>query len=291
MPKVSILMPAYNAERYIGTAIESVLSQSYDDWELIIVDDASDDNTGAICERYASKDKRIKTLRHTENKGISIGKNEALRHASGDYIAFCDDDDIMASKTLEDNLYLVEENNAQIARWSYKTVKISSENVVIGEIPRICRNNIYHNREEIFRDYENVHEVLSCDWTGLYDRKFLNRHNIKFNEKHRYGGEDTEFNILTLQYVERMVMSSEIYYAWHLRKNHSTTAKRNINFCYSMIEVAKKEHDLLEKNCEDFEKLWASYGSFYKNLILDYAEKLPESDRTIIEQIMRKNGW
>ena len=126
MPKVSILMPAYNAERYIGTAIESVLSQSYDDWELIIVDDASDDNTGAICERYASKDKRIKTLRHTENKGISIGKNEALRHASGDYIAFCDDDDIMASKTLEDNLYLVEENNAQIARWSYKTVKISS---------------------------------------------------------------------------------------------------------------------------------------------------------------------
>lgn len=88
-----------------------------------------------------------------------------------------------------------------------------------------------------------------------------------------------------------MVMSSEIYYAWHLRKNHSTTAKRNINFCYSMIEVAKKEHDLLEKNCEDFEKLWASYGSFYKNLILDYAEKLPESDRTIIEQIMRKNGW
>lgn len=93
---------------------------------------------------YASKDKRIKTLRHTENKGISIGKNEALRHASGDYIAFCDDDDIMASKTLEDNLYLVEENNAQIARWSYKTVKISSENVVIGEIPRICRNNIYH---------------------------------------------------------------------------------------------------------------------------------------------------
>ena len=78
---------------------------------------------------------------------------------------------------------LVEENNAQIARWSYKTVKISSENVVIGEIPRICRNNIYHNREEIFRDYENVHEVLSCDWTGLYDRKFLNRHNIKFNEK------------------------------------------------------------------------------------------------------------
>ena len=57
-----------------------------------------------------------------------------------------------------------------------------------------------------------------------------------------------------------------------------------------MIEVAKKEHDLLEKNCEDFEKLWASYGSFYKNLILDYAEKLPESDRTIIEQIMRKTA-
>ena len=74
MPKVSILMPAYNAERYIGTAIESVLSQSYDDWELIIVDDASDDNTGAICERYASKDKRIKTYVIRKTRGSPLGK-------------------------------------------------------------------------------------------------------------------------------------------------------------------------------------------------------------------------
>ena len=286
MPKVSILMPAYNAERYIVAAIDSVVAQSYGDWELIIVDDASSDNTGAICDQYALKDKRIKIFHHVENKGISIGKNEALKYASGEYITFCDDDDIMDSKTLEDNLYLIEKNNAQIVRWSYKTVKINSENIVTDEILRICRNNTYHNREEIFRDYENVHEVLSCDWTGLYDRKFLNRYNIKFNENYRYGGEDTEFNILTLQYVDRMVMNSGIYYSWNLRKNHSTTAKRNINFCYSMIEVAYKEKKLLKKNCLNFKKFWEIYGKFYKELILDYAIKLPESDRLLIEKIM-----
>lgn len=100
MPKVSILMPAYNAERYIVAAIESVIAQSYGDWELIIVDDASSDNTGVICDQYALKDKRIKILHHAENKGISIGKNEALKHASGEYITFCDDDDIMDSKNI-----------------------------------------------------------------------------------------------------------------------------------------------------------------------------------------------
>lgn len=291
MPKVSILMPAYNAEKYISAAIESVLKQSYSDWELIIVDDHSDDTTGIICDKYAQIDDRIKVFHQTENQGISKAKNAALRFATGKYIAFCDDDDIMHPKTLEDNVFLIENNNAEIARWSYKTVKINSDGEVVDEIERKCRDSVYQNRKEIFYDYENVHGLLSCDWTGLYSREFLNQYHIEFNTSYRYGGEDTEFNILTLQNVNKMVMNSKIYYSWYLRRNHSTTAKRNINFCYTMIEVARKEFELLKGNSTYASDLWKKYELDYKKLILDYSVRLPENDKKAIDEIMKENQW
>lgn len=282
MAKVSVLMPAYNAEKYIAVAIDSVIKQSFKDWELVIIDDCSTDATGNICDGYASLDKRIKVFHMVQNGGISKSKNEALNRATGEYIAFCDDDDLMEENSLLDNMKFVEEYDPQIVRWSYKTIKEDEQGRIYQTIDCKCNEGIYLSVADIFENYRNVHSMLSCDWTALYKKTFLDECGIKFNENFKYGGEDTLFNIDTMSFVNRMVMNPNSYYNWYLRKKHSTTAKRNINFCDSMIEVARREKALIMKHCSNGEELWREYRKFYRKIIIDYAQKLPIEEMNLI---------
>lgn len=286
MPKISVLMPAYDADKYISMAIESVMGQSFTDWELIIVDDCSTDSTGVICDDYSAKDSRIKTYHMKKNVGISKAKNEAMSRATGDYLAFCDDDDIMEKNSLYDNIRLIEKNNAQIVRWSYKTIKVDESEKIYQIVDCNCCDGVYLTRDEIFKNYRNVHSMLSCDWTALYDRSLIDAYDIRFNETFEFGGEDTLFNIELLNYVERMVFNEKQYYNWYLRRKHSTTAKKNINFCHSMINVAIKEKEIVERNCEDNEDLWEEYSAFYRKLICDYADKLSEPEKESVRGIV-----
>ena len=93
MPKVSIIMPVYNAEKYVSEAIESVRNQSYENWELIIVDDGSTDRSPEIIDAYFRKDPRIKSL-HKKNEGVSMARNLALDQVCGEYVTFIDSDDV-----------------------------------------------------------------------------------------------------------------------------------------------------------------------------------------------------
>ena len=92
-PLVSIIMPVYNCEKYISEAIESVLSQSYQNWELLIVDDGSTDHSPEIIDRYAQKDVRIQSF-HNKNEGVSAARNFALSKISGELVTFIDSDDV-----------------------------------------------------------------------------------------------------------------------------------------------------------------------------------------------------
>ena len=98
---VSVIMPSYNAERFINESIESILRQTYGEWELIIVDDKSTDNTARVIESYIQKDKRIKCILLEENSGPAVARNRAIKEARGHYIAFLDADDLWMPQKLE----------------------------------------------------------------------------------------------------------------------------------------------------------------------------------------------
>lgn len=100
-PRVSVLMPAYNASSYIGEAIQSIINQSYKDWELIIADDASTDSTPSILADWEKKDRRIRVLHNTTNLNISKNRNKLISHAKGEYIAWQDADDVSLTHRLE----------------------------------------------------------------------------------------------------------------------------------------------------------------------------------------------
>ena len=104
-PKVSVIIPCYNGEKFIGEAIESVLNQTYQDFEIIIVDDGSTDNSKTVIEHYLD-DKRVSYFQHQENRGIARTRNSGIKRAKGEYIAFLDNDDIWLSSKLEEQLAL-----------------------------------------------------------------------------------------------------------------------------------------------------------------------------------------
>lgn len=122
MPKVSIIVPAYNVEEYIETCICSVLAQSFTDWELILINDGSTDNSGTICDEYSNKDNRIQVI-HKPNTGVSDTRNRGLDIAQGKYILFLDADDYWYEKTALETLVLTaEKHNLDIVRGEYKAV-------------------------------------------------------------------------------------------------------------------------------------------------------------------------
>ncbi len=120
MKLISIITPAYNVEPYIRSTIESVLSQTYENWEMLIVDDASTDETAKIAEEYATGDARIKVIRYTENQGAAAARNTALSRARGEYIAILDGDDMWLPEKLDRQYRFMEDNGYVLTYTAYQ---------------------------------------------------------------------------------------------------------------------------------------------------------------------------
>ncbi len=112
--KVSIIVPVYNIEKYLGRCIESIVSQSYKDLEIILVDDGSTDNSGVMCEEYKNIDSRISVI-HKKNGGLSSARNEGIEKSTGSYVFFLDSDDYLAVDCIQKSISLCKENDADIA--------------------------------------------------------------------------------------------------------------------------------------------------------------------------------
>ncbi len=114
-PLISVIIPVYNAEKYLARAIDSVLGQTHEELELILVDDGSRDGSGAICDRYAARDTRVRVI-HKNNEGVSAARNDGIVAARGEWIAFCDNDDFYAPGMLARLLELCVEGDCDIAQ-------------------------------------------------------------------------------------------------------------------------------------------------------------------------------
>lgn len=123
-PLVSIITPLYNSEKYIGETIESVLNQTYKNWEMLIVDDCSKDNGVKIVNEYVLKDKRIKLFRNEKNEGVSFSRNRAIDLSQGKYIAFLDSDDLWKKEKLEKQISFMEKNNITLSYTGYEKINM-----------------------------------------------------------------------------------------------------------------------------------------------------------------------
>lgn len=121
MAYLSIIIPVYNAEKYLHNCMDSILAQTFEDFEVILVNDGSTDSSGALCDKYAQKDSRIKVI-HQENQGQAVARNHALDIVTGEYIGFVDSDDYIHPRMYEVLIQNAQECNAQISIGGYRTV-------------------------------------------------------------------------------------------------------------------------------------------------------------------------
>jgi len=160
---VSIITPSYKSEKFIAQTIESVLVQTYENWEMIIVDDKSPDNSNKIIREYINKDHRIKLIELENNGGPAIARNKAIKEAQGRYIAFLDADDLWMPEKLEKQIQFMDKNNLSFIYSGYNL--IDEENNDLGVfIPR---------KELTYRDILKTNDI-GC-LTAIYDKKKLGK--------------------------------------------------------------------------------------------------------------------
>lgn len=135
MELVSVIMPAYNAERFIKESIDSVLAQTYKNWELIIVDDCSTDNTESIV--YSYNDSRIRYMRNEKNLGAALTRNRAIKEARGRYIAFLDSDDLWMPEKLEKQIAFMQKQTLAMSYTPYYIIQPSRKNQPIRSCPKM----------------------------------------------------------------------------------------------------------------------------------------------------------
>ena len=260
---ISILMPVYNSQEYLKNTVQGVINQSYKEWELILVDDGSKDNSKNICIELQKFDNRIRFI-NKENTGVSDTRNIALDNAKGKYIAFIDSDDSVHKDYLKILLSSIEKSNGQLAVCGFKERKISTN----GQIEELSR--VFYPKEviaiedmkDLIMDFGNS-GLLNPLWNKLYSRKIIEENNIRFKEEVETG-EDFIFNLQYFRKINNICFSKgELYY--YIRRNNNSITYQYID---NMYEKGLEIHNLLE----DFLKDMNFYNS--KNKYILYGNHL-----------------
>lgn len=215
---VSIITPTYNCAKFIGKTIESVLNQTYKNWEMIIVDDASKDNTEEVVNSY--KDKRIKYIKLQENGGAANARNKSMQEAKGKYMAFLDSDDIWKNNKLEKQINFMKANNYNITCTSYE--QINEEGKLLNKIIK-CKKKVNYNGVLLSCPVGNSTVVYNVENLGKFEVPNIRKRNddalwlrMLKNEQYIYGQNEV---LMQYRIRENSISSNKmdlIKYHWYL---------------------------------------------------------------------------
>lgn len=273
-PLVSIIVPVYKVEKYIHNCINSILNQSYRNWELILVDDGSPDNCPEICDEYALKDKRIKVI-HKVNGGLSSARNTALDNFHGEYLTFLDSDDFWHSDYLNIMLELCKKNDAEIAQCDF----VRGTEEFFPNLKIINSSKIFDNKS-IFVSGQS--KIILC--AKLYKRYLFDKIRMplgKINED--------DFTTWKCYYNSNKIAVTNqplYYYTFNNESIMSTSAKKpRLDFIEAYNERIDFFIENKDKNMEDFSRI-----HFCKALVLiDGNTLLSSEQKTIVNNAFTKN--
>ncbi len=243
--KVSIIMPVYKVEEYVGKAIESIQAQTLTDWEFLIVDDGTPDNSGVICDEYAAKDDRI-TVIHKENGGAPSARNVAIDKASGEYMYFMDSDDWAEPTMLEDMYNLAKRDNAQlvIAGFYIDTYvggdKYITDDYKVEDMKFPDKESFRKNAYKLFDK-----NLLYTPWNKLFDAEYIRTNNLKFPTTF---WDDFPFVISVIKHIERVTITAKQYYHFLRARTESETSA----YRPGMYEKREEEHSWMMNLYKDW---------------------------------------
>ena len=247
---ISIIIPVYNTAKYLPRCLQSITSQTYIDWEAILVNDGSLDESGRICDEYAAKDCRFKVL-HQKNRGVVVARDNALTIAKGDFLIFIDSDDYIEPTMLAEMKILAQKENLDIVWCNFKTIHKE------------------HSKEEYIKldcdNENNIKRVLTSHipgflWNKLIKKEFWDKCDIQ-TDKDAVMCEDTYISVQLLANNPQMGIVSKPLYNYIKYNENAVTAtndlpilvkaEKNIINIYHFL----KEKNLLDKNIKEFTRL------------------------------------
>lgn len=234
MDKVSIIVPVYNVEKYLGRCIESLVRQGYKNLEIILIDDASKDNSRDIMVKYAKEDERIRLLYQSCNQGVSAARNRALKEATGEWICFCDGDDWYELDFVQKMLDCAKKRNADYIICNYKIVSDRNAAIVSGSIDAINKKNI------------NNKLVVACgptsSCTHMIKKELFISSNVRYPEGCRQNEELPVIPVLA-KYAKCIAIVDEPLYCYYQRGNGSSASnipeEKEENFLYAWNLMSK----------------------------------------------------
>lgn len=247
MSKISIIVPVYNVEKYLNECIDSLLEQSYRNFEIILVNDGSNDMSSYICDEYSKKYSNIKAI-HKKNEGLGFARNTGLDNATGDYVVFIDSDDF-ADKDLVKDLYeAIKSNNSDTCIGGYRRIDLDNN---------IVSTHAYDKDKFIKEDIKNILvprmigsspdkkdsiSVSSCN--VLYSKNIIDKQNIRFVSEREIISEDLIFNLSYLFHAENVVLINKINYNYRI--NYGSLTTKYLPERFSKIkELYEKEVEIL----------------------------------------------
>ena len=215
--KISVIMPVYNCERYLEAAISSVLSQKGADIEIIAIDDCSRDSSREILTRLSSEDSRIKPYFNDKNLGVAEVRNRAIKYASGEYLAFCESDDIVPEGAYSALLSVIGDNDIAVGGYD----NLFDDGRLDGFCP-VRRDE----RSSLFKSMFSV----SCLWTKLIRREFVLEHALTFDTDMKIGEDVVFLANLVMCSPTYAVTDALVYYHCH----HDTSQSRSLTHIYTL---------------------------------------------------------
>jgi glycosyltransferase involved in cell wall biosynthesis len=293
-PIVSIILPVYNTGEILNFTIASILCQTFRNFELIVIDDGSDYDTRKICDEIAHKDLRIRVY-HKKNEGICAARNCGLDLALGDYIAFCDHDDLLDVHMLEITVAAIKKYNVDFVKFATQIKDEKRDAVYFDSFIMNISNNVEiydKNKLETFLIDLINKSLFNAIWNGLYRHSFISENFLKFDVSFRHGGEDFDYNCRLYSKASKIAILKDCLYVHFFRNSLSTSAKYYDDILNNFVTEPFLLKPLFNEQRDSIMSIGFSY--YYANKIfctLSYAQKMNKNKSDIILLLSRISNF
>ena len=241
IPQISVVIPMYNVENYVGECLDSLLGQTFQDFEVIIIDDASPDNSYEICKKLYGVNEKVRIIRHEKNQGLGPARNTGIENARGKYIYFVDSDDAILPKALEILFNVAEKTGADVVHTSryYRTPQDDDKTLNVNRFflekdpyqkEGFLNVNIMYRWERCWRHWNDADGIRAMAWLIFCRKEILQKFSLRFEP---IISEDELFSFEVMTYVKKFFVLRQAVYVHRRREGSIMTA-----YDYGRIEKA-----------------------------------------------------
>lgn len=263
----SIIVPVYNVEKYLNECVDSILSQTFQDFELILVDDGTKDNSGVICDEYAQKDARVKVI-HQENAGQAVARNTGMDIAQGEYIIYIDSDDYICDSAFLRKLAEKTKNQTEVILYGYK--KFFESNQSFGK--DVCAYPSLQGElpERVIASLLQTDMYMGCPWNKTIRRDFLEQNQIRFVPG--MISEDSDWYLQVVTRAKTYDSVNEAFVVYRQRKGSTSHAPKikSLTDNLHILETWPERFDQYGVSEELKDLLLSVLARYYANMLVLY---------------------